>query len=445
MEATTHIVLLGAGYVSVNAYRSLAKALRRQLKTGSVAITVIDPLGYHAHQGWTSETLTGIIQASHQRTQLTDIMPQARLLLGKADYIDIDDKRIYVHLNDGTTQWVPYDHLVLGIGAYDKLALTGSQQYGYQVKGHQALLRTMERIQELVWLASTESPAMAQRLLTFTVVGGGFTGVEIATNLAEYVRLVQKQYPSLRDANARVRLIHSTKHILPGLQLRFDRLVRYAERQIRQYGIEVIPQRRVVELTEMGVRLDDQSFYESGLVITAVGQMRKVLPGTEPFTHDAQKRVYLNKFLQVKGQTDVWGGGDACRVEHPIRPGACPSNALWAIQHGVHIGRNIARTICHKPLKPLTYPGLGQAASLGLGKGVAELCGIQFTGTLAWIMRWFVFHSFMPSRRTMFACMSDWFYLLRTQRRKALQRHSVEAGKPDLPVEQASWVTYTTA
>src|SRR5690606_11057059 len=89
----------------------------------------------------------------------------------------------------------------------------------------------------------------------------------------------------------------------------------------------------------------------------------------------------------------------------------CPANALWAIMHGVWVGDNIARTIQGKKLKRFTFRGLGQAASLGVGKGASELYGMQFTGWLGWMMRFFFFMYFMPSRRQAVRILFDWFSL----------------------------------
>ena len=96
---------------------------------------------------------------------------------------------------------------------------------------------------------------------------------------------------------------------------------------------------------------------------------------------------------------------------HPASGAACPANALWALKHGERAGDNIARALCHAPLRPFRYPGLGQAASLGTGRGAVELYGRQFTGWPAWLMRLGFFLYFMPARRQAVRVLADWLLL----------------------------------
>ena len=163
------------------------------------------------------------------------------------------------------------------------------------------------------------------------------------------------------------------------------------------------------------------------MVISTVGQSRIRLAGTESMERDPMQRLYTNAYQQIPTHPNIWGGGDACHVKHHTSRQACPANALWAIKHGEYVGRNIARAIKGQPLRPFTYPGLGQSASLGLGKGITELYGIQFTGALAWVMRWFFFHYFMPSRRTMRSAVGDWLFLAVRRQRKGLLVSRLEA------------------
>ncbi len=135
---------------------------------------------------------------------------------------------------------------------------------------------------------------------------------------------------------------------------------------------------------------------------------------------DNLNRLWTNRYLQMTGCTNIWGGGDACHVTHCKTMLPCAPNALWAMKHGVYAGRNIANAIKQKPLRPFTYKGLGQCASLGIGKGMGELYGIEFTGWIAWIIRWFFFNYYMPSRKVMLREVADWIYLLFSGKRKDL-------------------------
>ena len=128
----------------------------------------------------------------------------------------------------------------------------------------------------------------------------------------------------------------------------------------------------------------------------------------------------------MEGRPNVWVGGDVAHCVHPRTGEPCPSNALWAIKHGEHAGLNVARTLLGEPLRPFSYPGLGQAASLGIGRGITELYGYQFTGWVAWTMRLALFEYFMPSRKQALRVALEWMTL------PFLGRH-LEAVEPPRP------------
>jgi NADH dehydrogenase len=258
-------------------------------------------------------------------------------------------------------------------------------------------------------------------MLRFVVAGAGFTGVEIAANLAEMISVLKKQYPGLRNIQPSIKLINSRSEILSGLHKDLGRIRSYAQKTLQQYGVEIIHHTKIIRVTGKGALLSDGSFVDSRMVISTIGQQQIDLDGTQNMERDDSKRIITNSFLQVNHHEDVWGAGDIVHVNHCISKTACPPNALWAIKQGTHAGRNIARAILSQPLKSFTYKGLGQCASLGIGKGMGELYGIQFTGWLAWIIRWFFFQHFMPLKKKMWSEINDWLHLLITRKRKNLQ------------------------
>lgn len=414
----TKIVLLGSGYVSVWTYRSLVKHMRSQIANGQVSITVICAYDHHCYHGWTAESLTDIIQVENRLSPLAEIMPKAHWIPGQADELDRVAKVVYVRTQTGERQPVPYDHLVVGIGSFDSEAVEGIRECGYQIKSPEAFQRTRQRLHQLVEQAAQSDIVTAHQLLRFTVAGGGLTGVELVTNLAEWLHFQMKSYATLHTIKPQIRLVNRSSRVLSLLQPDFKTLIQYTEMTMVQYGIEVLNNRQLARVTAMGAYLRDGSFLESSLVISTVGQSRFVLAGTESLPRDGMQRLCTNTYLNVADLPTIWGGGDACHVPRVKTGEACPTNALWAIEHGKRIGRNIARTLKGKPLKPFTFKGLGQTASLGLGKGISDLYGIPFTGALAWILRWFFFHYYMPSRRLMVNTIGDWFHLLIRGQRK---------------------------
>jgi NADH dehydrogenase len=417
-EKTTQIVLIGGGYASIWAYRSLVEELLIEMMTGQVKIRVICNEECHFFHGWTAESLTGIIQDQNRMSPLKEIFEYAEIIKGRARQLDSVSRIVHVDMNDGSKQAVPYDHLLLGMGSADASAVEGMSDHAYQLKSYKSYQIAKMRIQFLVRQAAEADPASAQKMLQFVIAGSGFTGVEIAANLAEMILVLKRQWPGLRNVNPTIKLINSQSEILPGLHSRFRRMRMYAEKILLQYGIEIIHQKKIILATGKGALLSDGSFIEGRMVISTIGQSQIVLDGTQFMERDANKRILTNSFLKVNNYQDIWGAGDNVHVTHYKSKSACPPNALWAIKQGAHAGRNIARAILSHPLKSFKYRGLGQCASLGIGKGMGELFGFQFTGWPAWIMRWIFFQYFMPLKKVMWSEINDWFYLLITRERR---------------------------
>jgi NADH dehydrogenase len=421
MQSTpTKIVLLGGGYVTVWAYRSLVKSLAAQIRRGEVTITVICPNEHHYYHGWTAESLTGIIQEKNRMSLLSEILSKATLIVGIAESWDENEQLVFVSKKDGSNFSVEYDHLLIGTGSLDKETIKGLLPYGFQVKDPDAFNRARQTILDIVTRAAAGDGDQARNLLRFTIAGGGLTGVELAANIAEWVKVAQKRYRSLDGIKPEIYLINKGSTILDSMEQDLKKLVRYAEKTLKNHGIEVISNTQLAEVTLTGSMLSSGVFLKSSVVISTVGQYRSVLVGTENLPRDEVGRLHTNVYQQVGGLSNVWGGGDACNVTHYDSGQPCTSNALWAIKHGHYVGLNIGRAINGKKLRPFTYKGLGQTASLGLGKGITELYGLQFTGALGWIMRWLFFQYFMPSKRTMFRNIGDWLSLLILRKRRGM-------------------------
>ena len=406
-----HIVFLGGGYVSVWAYRSLVSMLGREIREDKVRLTLVSPDAYHYFHGWTAESLACIIRDEHRMSSLTELMPMAKMIDGWAEKIDRANNLVFIRMKDGSALQIEYDHLLIGMGSADRSCIGGVNLFGYRVKTHDEFLRTRNSVQNLVEEASRLDPFQAAAKLSFVIGGGGFTGVELAGNLAEFVNLYKDSFPGLKHIQPRFYLIHGGPMVLESLGGQLNRMRNYAMRVLRNYGIEIRLNTRIHSIAESGVWLEDGSFIACSMAISTAGQRPVGLPGMEDIKKDHLQRLCTNQYLQITGSENIWGGGDACHVTHPVTQAACPANALWAINHGIHAGRNIARAIRQKGLKPFTYRGLGQCASLGIGKGMGEIFGFVLTGWSAWILRWIFFDYFMPSRRVMWKVVLDWLHL----------------------------------
>ena len=405
------VVILGGGYTAVWACRAISRRLRGDLRAGRVRITIVSASTSHAFHGWTGEVLAGLVRPERTRTPLEELVPQARLVHGRAVGVDLDGCSVVVDTG-ATRLHVPYDHLLVGVGSVDAANIPGLAEHGRSVKGEWALQATHEHLDDVLRRAAgTRDPVERARLQTIVVAGGGFAGVEMAAAIAERLDVLDRHRAA---PVGRVVLVHRGGELLPEVRPRFDRLADYATGRLADLGVEVRLGVGLERVTATGAVVDG-TIIEAATVVSTVGQATVPLPGTEAVRRDERGRIVTDAWLRTS-RPGVWAGGDAAAVPHVLRGTPCPPNALWAIKHGVRVGDNIVRSIRGRRLRRFRFPGLGQAASLGVGKGAVELYGVTLTGWAGWLARWAFFHWFMPSRRVAVATIRDWLALRRTGR-----------------------------
>lgn len=424
----TRIVLVGGGYVSVLAYRSLVKRLRKRVRSGEISIVVVCPVTCHQFHGWSSEVLQGIIAPEHHLTSLRELMPLASFVPGLVVAVDVRSRQLTVELNQALgPATLSYDYLLLGTGsAEDDGSIPGLREHGLRLKQTDGMSCLRSQLQNVVELAgSVRDPRLRDELLSIVFAGGGYMGVELCGAVAELLQVWRQTHRVLKEHPPKIHLVHGSAQLLSNLDPKLKGLGEYAQRELGKYGVEVILSTRVRAIREHAVELDSGREIRARTIVSTIGQRCHVLAGTESFTRSRDGRLVADSTLRIQGDDRVWAAGDAAYVEHPRSGGPCPAIAFWAIRHGEHAGHNIARAILGEPLRPLNVFPLGEAASLGVGKGIAELNGIYVVGRLAWLNRILFFLYFMPSWRQAFRVMVDWLLFALVGRRRGLMERPV--------------------
>ena len=263
----------------------------------------------------------------------------------------------------------------------------------------------IDRFEEANLLAD---PTRLVPLLTFVVVGGGYSGVETAGQLLDLVDSVRGLYRRIADARFRVVLIHSGDHLLPEIS---EKLGKYCEETLRARGVEIILEqprhrddleqsdtRRWAYLRESHRRLHRRQCRASGtdpaLRREQAGERKRPDPDR---THDA-----------CAGQPGLWAAGD-CAAVPQVAGGTCPPTAQFATRQGTLLGRNIARTLAgREDLEPFKFQGLGSMASIGHRTAVAEILGMQFSGFFAWWLWRTVYLAKLPGVERKLRVLIDW-------------------------------------
>jgi NADH dehydrogenase len=411
-------VILGGGYVPITLTRELRKAIERD----EVAATVVSRDNFHSFHGFVGEMITGRIGPSSMLSPVRRIFAPARVHVGEIEKIDLDARKVLTsrHL-DGARYELDYDHLVLALGSAEHLELyPGLAEHAFKVKTYEDCFRLKNHILEMFELADIESdPEERRRLLTFFVAGGGYAGTEIAGELADFVRLLtENEYSSIRRDECRVVLVHRGSTILPelygssnvegqGRGRGYKKLVEYATRHTQKLGVELMLETQVTAVTPNVVYLSGGRDVSTGTVISAIGTKPPPIFDTLDIPRDERGRVRTDAFGRVLDRDGIWAGGDCACVPHPDG-GTCPPVGIYALKHGVLIGKNIVRTVRANELKPFKYPGLGQGVSIGGRTAVGEVKGVPIRGLLCWVVWRSMLFYFFPTWDRRLRLLADW-------------------------------------
>jgi NADH dehydrogenase len=391
------VVIVGSGFAGLNA----AKALRE----ADVDITIIDRRNFHLFQPLLYQVAMAALNPSDIAFPIRSVFKNqenvVRVLLGEVSAVDLDTRTLTV----GEDQ-IEYDHLIVATGATH--SYFGHEEWEPMAPG----LKTLEdaltmRARVLGAFERAEAdPEDAVRLLTFVVVGGGPTGVELAGALEEIaVHALGQEFDVVDPSTARVILVEGTDRVLPPY---VPSLSDAAKRQLEELGVEVLTGALVSDIDDRGVTLASGERIEAGTVLWAAGVEASPL-GRMLGEVDRAGRVLVEEDLSVPGHPEVFVAGDLALVEGV--PGVAPA----AMQMGRHAGRVIATG----ERKPFRYRDKGSLATIGRARAVADIKGIRFGGFAAWFA-WLAIHIFyLIGFRNRFFVLAGWAWHYLTFRRGA--------------------------
>ncbi len=412
MASPVRVLCLGGGYVAIQLTRTLRRAIRR----GAVEVTVVSRENFQTFHGFVNEMLTGKVQPGQIINPARRIFPPAHFHNAEITDIDLEHRRVTTtRLLDGREYVLEYDHLVIGLGSADDLSrYPGIAQHTLRLKTYWDCFKARNHVVHMLEMAEIEDDAdERRRLLTFVVAGGNFGGIEVATELADWMQSVigaRKEYRRIRPEEARVIVLHSGERILPELDRHHPTLVDYAERLLKSApGLEIRRNEYVAAATPEEVVLRSGERIPTRTIVSCTGTTMSPLLAALPLERDERGRLRTDEQMRVFGGDHVWAAGDCAAVPHP-KGGTCPPLFAYAMTGGRQIARNILRTIDAKPLESYRFTGLGDACSLGRRRAVATLAGVPFgfTGLPAWLGWRSLGLSFVPTWDRRVRLAIDW-------------------------------------
>jgi len=377
---TKHVVVIGAGFAGMHAVRAL-------LQDERVRVTLIDRNNYHLFVPLIYQVAIAGLEASDIAHPARDILkrhPRASFVMGEVTAVDRENKTVTVDEED-----LPYDYLILATGSKtNTLGIDGVEEHAIGLNDLHDAMRVRNRVLSACEEASLlADPEQIKPLLTFLIVGGGPTGVELAGSLGEIRRrILPRYYPEIDRSLYRVVLIESSDRLLTMLS---KKLSTYTEKSLRDFSVELRLGTRVSEVTPLGVRTEDGEFIESFTTIWAAGVTGSPVPGlAEP---GQGGRIETASGLHLKDDKHVYVVGDLNGYIPPRKDQPLPQVAPMATQQGEHAARNILKDIDGKRLKRFKYKDRGTMVTIGRRRAVVERGRLNFTGLPAWLA-WFGVH-----------------------------------------------------
>lgn len=301
-----------------------------------------------------------------------------------AQVTEIDTVNRVVHYLGEGAGTMRYDQLVLACGTNANLDIVkGMANYALPLKTLGDALFLRNRIIARLEQAELQ-PDMRHRrwLTTFVVVGGGFSGVETAGELADFLYASLRYYKRIHPEDLRIVLLHSGDRLLPELS---PSLGAFTLRKMRARDVDVRLGARAVNVTASGVHLEDGDIIEGGTVICTIGTQPNALLDHIPAAK-MRGRLVVNPDLSVPGIEGVWAAGDCAGAVNAWDGKPCPPTAQFADAQAKQLAANIVARLKGQPTQPFRYRPRGQLSSVGHNKAVAEVMGLKISGFIAWLM-----------------------------------------------------------
>jgi NADH dehydrogenase len=405
------VVIIGGGFAGLEAARAFGGAAMR--------VTILDRHNYHLFQPLLYQVATAALSPGDVASPIRWILRhQQNVEVLLANVKGIDPIANQVDVEPGGP--VPYDYLIVCAGATH--AYFGHPEWADRAPGLKTLDDALEmRRRVLLAFEAAErasDPQEQRRLLTFVIVGGGPTGVELAGALAEIARQsLRHDFRHIRPESARIILVEGGPDILPA----FAPLLRVAATSaLERLGVEVRTGWIVTNVDADGVswtrRDGPVEHLQARTILWAAGVAASPIAKSLGAPLDRVGRVAAEPTLQVPGRPNVFVAGDLCALAQDGAP--LPGVAQVAMQEGAHAAQNVLRAVRGEPLTPFRYKDYGTMATIGRGSAIADIHGVKVAGFFAWLI-WIFLHIFwLIGFRNRLAVMGEWAWAYLTFQRR---------------------------
>ena len=401
------IVILGGGYAGVGVLNKIQKRFENNV---NVSIELVSESNFFLHTPMLPEMATGTIEPRHIATPIRRFCKRAQFHQASVVDISLDSREITIQrMSDGTQSKLQYDYLVLAMGGRTNFfGNTNVEKHSLTIKSLDDAIQIRNHIISMLEDADQETDSVKQqKLVTFVVVGGGFSGVETVGEINDFVReSCEKFYRNTSQDTIQIILVASGEKILPEI----GNLGEYSKQSLQKAGVTIFTNTRLENMSETKAILDNKKEIPTNTVIWAGGNTVDDAIAKTDTEHHKSGRIVVDEFLRLKNHPEVFALGDCAFAVDSRSGNPYPPTAQHAIRQAKIVAENLENKI--KGIdgqKDFVYDTKGSMAKIGRKNGVALLLGHEFRGLIAWLIWKQYYLSTLPTNEKKIRVGIDWF------------------------------------
>ena len=378
--AKTRVVIVGGGFAGAKC----AKRLRQQLSPHRGEIILFNHENHLVFHPLLAEVVGASINPEAVAAPLRQLLPGVHCRTEDVQRIALDHAEVVYESHDGQLRHMPYDHVVLACGAAVNLGtVPGMADHALPLKtiGDAIALRS-HVMQQLEKAEVCDDPVRKRWYLSFLVVGGGFSGVEVAGEINDLVRGSKRFFPNMAREDMTVTIMHSREQLLPELT---PALREFTRTKMEQAGIALCLKARVACVTPEGVGLQDGRLLRGATVVCTIGNATPAVIERLDVAKE-RDRLLTQADMRLIGFDNAWAIGDCAHIINAYNHEPSPATGQFAERQGRQAADNIVRVVHGRPTRPFTFRPLGQLCAIGRHRAVADVRGLHLSGFLAWLL-----------------------------------------------------------
>ena len=401
------IAIIGGGFSGVECARTLSRAFRH----GGPELVLFNRENHMVFQPLLAEVVGASLNDEDVMAPLRQILPRVSCRTEQVVAVDLERSELEYQTFEDHPRRLSFDHVVLACGNVVNLGqVPGMADHALPLKTIGDAMEIRSHLMDCLENADVcDTTERRRHLMSFLIVGGGYSGVEVAGELNDLVRSSLRFYRKIQAEDISVTLIHSRDQILPEIG---STLREFARKKMEKAGIRMVLKARAALVTPDGVGLTDGRFLRGATVVCTIGSATS--PIIERMVGAAKEhgRLLTEPDMRLRGYKNAWALGDCAQIINAIDGLPSPPSGQFAVRQGRQAARNIVRVMAGQDTQPFRFKQLGQLCSIGGHHAVAEMFGFKISGFLAWFFWRGVYLLKLPTWSRRMKVGFDWAWQL---------------------------------